>query len=184
MQFFKILFLVLSTNVMALDYFEVAPFNVSMKADNIMNKIDTVISNPEGVLERYSPVGGIISHKIVNQNEVSFTMTKKVIIVSKSFNVHFTVNINQANSMCEDQKNGYLYSVNLEGSDGMVYDNIDRLEFIICLNPKDENNIVANVKGKIFKGNFYSEPIGSIARSTIQDQVDPFVNAIKFEVQK
>lgn len=183
MNLLKYLIFFISTNVMALDYFEVAPFNVAMKAPNVISKIESVIANPEGVLNRYTPIGGVIENKIVHQNEASFMMTKKVIIVSRTFNVHFSVAINEANNSCSNGQNGYNYVVNLEGSDSLVYDNIDRLEFVICLNPKDENNVNAAIKGKIYKGNFYSEPLGSIARTTIQEQVDPFVKAIRDEVQ-
>jgi hypothetical protein len=172
----------ITLNIWASDTFEVPSFEVEMKASDIMNKIDDAIKNPEGVLNRYNPIGGTVKNKVVNHNEVSFVMTKKVVIISKTFKVHFTVDINEQKG-CPLSQKGFLYTVNLDGSDSLVLDNIDRLEFTICIKQNSANSVTAIVSGSIYKGSGYSEPIGSIAKNTIQDQVDPFVAAIKAEVQ-
>ena len=79
-----ILSLFVSFNVLAADYFDVPAFNVEIKAKDVKNKIQDAINNPEGVLNRYSPVGGTYKNKVVEKNEVSFVMTKKVLMFSKT----------------------------------------------------------------------------------------------------
>lgn len=175
--------LLISLNLFAADgAFEVPKFNVEIKAPNVMDKMQAAINNPEGVLNRYTPVGGTIKNKVVHNNEVSFVMTKKVLIITKTFKVHFTVDMHEEINICPANQLGYKYKVELDGSDDLVTDNVDRLEFNICITKKDENSAIATVGGYIYKGSNYSEPVGSIAKNTIQDQVDPFVKAIKDEV--
>lgn len=178
-----ILSLFVSFNVLAADYFDVPAFNVEIKAKDVKNKIQDAINNPEGVLNRYSPVGGTYKNKVVEKNEVSFVMTKKVLMFSKTFKVHFLVDIHPTSGVCKGNDEGYKYTVDLNGSDSLVIDNIDRLEFDICIKENSTESVTAQISGKIYKGNGYSEPIGSIAKGTIQDQVDPFVKAIREEVQ-
>jgi hypothetical protein len=47
----------------------------------------------------------------------------------------------------------------------------------------NNSNASAQVLGKIFKGRNYSEPLGTIAKDTIQDQLAPFLRAISEEVK-
>lgn len=172
----------ISFNLFAADVFVVAPFKVEIKATNVSDKIKTAINNPEGVLNRYTPIGGAVKNKKVQKNEVTFTMTKKVLIISKTFNVKFIVDIHPATNICPGSEEGYKYQVDLNQSDDLVSDNINQLEFDICLKEMSDTNVIATVKGKLYKGAGYSEPVGSIAKSTIEDQVVPFVDAIKAEV--
>jgi len=172
----------ISFNLFAADVFVVAPFKVESKAANVSDKIKSAINNPEGVLNRYTPIGGAVKNKKVQRNEVTFTMTKKVLIISKTFNVKFIVDIHPVANICPGDEVGYKYLVDLNQSDDLVSDNISQLDFDICLKENSETSVTATVKGKLYKGAGYAEPIGSIARSTIEDQVVPFVDAIKAEV--
>jgi hypothetical protein len=178
---FLVLFLI-SLNIYAADSFDVPAIKVEINATDVMNKINRVINNPEGVLVRYVPVGGTYKNKKVSNNQVSFIMTKKVLIITKTFLVNFLVDIHPTKNVCKNNEAGFKYVVDLNGSDDLVIDNIDRLEFDICLKENNSSSVTANVSGKIFKGQNYSEPVGTIAKNTIQDQVDPFVKAIKEEV--
>jgi hypothetical protein len=170
-------------NLFANDTFEIPPFNVSFNATNVMEKIQLAIKNPEGVLNRYTPVGGIVKNKKVDHSNVSFTMTKKVLVFTKTFFVHFNIDIVEDNSACKSGDTGYQFKLELQGSDALVTDNVDHLLFNICLNELNNSNASAQVLGKIFKGSNYSEPLGTIAKDTIQDQLAPFLRAISEEVK-
>lgn len=172
-----------ATATYSAESFPVPKFSVKISAPDIMNKIETAISGPENILKRYIPVGGNYRNKVVNQNTVSFTMSKTVIIFTKTFFVNFSIDIRPENNICPKDQIGYLYSVNLDGSDAIITENIDHLTFNICIQKNSPKDITAIVTGKIFKGRDYSEPIGGIAKDTIEQQVGPIVNAIKEEVQ-
>ncbi len=178
--FLTLLLFVFGTS--AAEVFTIKPFAISIQAPNVMKKIEVAIENPEGVLRRYTPVGGKIKNKEVSRNQVSFDMTKKVLILNTTFSVKITIDIKANDKICPNDQTGYVYAADLAGSDGIVYDNIDSLKFQICIKPVSSTEVTANVSGVLVKGRGYTEPVGSIAKNTIEDQVDPFVEAIKEEV--
>ncbi len=179
-----IILFIISFNLFAADSFDVPEFSVELKGTNAKEKIEYAMKYPEGVLNRYNPVGGSVKNKKVEGSKVSFTMTKKVLIITKTFDVTFVLDITPSENNCKENELAYLYTLNLDGSDALVIDNIDRLEFNICLKELNSDKFNARVFGKIFKGKHYSEPVGSVAKNTINDQVIPFVEAIKAEIAK
>ncbi len=183
MKSFVILFLI-SLSIEAGTYFPTSALNITLKAENLLDKINRVIDAPQDVLEQYAPVGGKVTDKVVNGHTFSFVMTKKVLIITKTFKVYGELQIKNEGVVCAKDEIGLNYAVDLNGSDDLVLDNVKKLDFDICLAMKSSSEANAKVTGKVFKGDRYAEPLGSIARSMIEDQVGPFVKALQSVLSK
>jgi len=180
MKFFITFLIFVSLNVSAADsYFPTEPLNIKLSATNLLDKINRVIDAPQDVLTKYVPVGGKVTNKQVNGHTFSFVMTKKVLIITKTFRVYGQLFIKNEGVVCKKDEIGLNYAVDLNGSDDLVLDNVKKLDFDICLAMKNSNEATAKVTGKVFKGDRYAEPLGSIARSMIEEQVGPFVSALQ-----
>lgn len=172
----------LTFNLYAKETFEIPAFSIEIKTPNVMEKVAHVIHTPENILTRYTPVGGKVRNKVVNQNVVSFEMTKKVLLITKTFHVNLILDISEASNICKKDQIGYLYRASLEGSDSLVTDNISSVVYNICIKELASDAASAMITGKIMKGNDYSEPYGKFAKKMIKDQTDPIVKAIKEEI--
>ncbi len=77
----------------------------------------------------------------------------------------------------------YTIILNLDGSDAIVSENIDRLEAKLCTSFPNAALMNASVNGKIVKGNMYSNLVGGVAKDIISAQVNPLIKALNEEIQ-
>ena len=134
-------------------------------------------------MKRFNPAGAKIDNKRVLKNVINFNITKTVLFVSKVVKVNGTLESIEDSSGCANNLEGYNIVLNFDGSDAIVTDNIDRLEAKLCVDISKSNQLVGSVKGKIYKGNNYSNAFGTIAKGIIEAQVNPLINALNAEIQ-
>jgi hypothetical protein len=175
---------ILSTNVFAdSDYFAIAPINFTLNTPNAHEKLLNTIRNPEGLLKKYKPEGAILTKKSVSHNEIKFYATKKIAFISKTVLVRGIVDSEENVSGCKSNETAYKLKLSLEGSDGIVVDNIDRMEGILCTYDKSKTIITGTMYPKIYKGQDYTNTIGSIAEGIIEAQINPIIKALAEDVQ-
>jgi hypothetical protein len=181
----KLLFLALiaSTNLHAEEFFSVAPIKFQLEGVKVEERLEQTLKYPEGLLGRFKSEGAKMSDKKVSQNTMSFQATKTVMFISKTVFVNGVLDVTDDHKSCGQTQKGYKLVLNLDGSDQLVTDNIDRLEAIICAQTLTNQKISATVKGKIYKGNDYSRLVGPVAKGIIEDQLNPLLKALTEEVQ-
>lgn len=178
-----ILSLVLTTNLYAEDFFSVPPKKFQIESLNVEEKLVQTLKYPEGLLGRFKSEGATMSNKKVSNNSMSFEATKTVMFVSKTVFVNGVLDITEEDQSCEKNQHGYKLVLNLDGSDTLVTENIDRLEALICTQSISNKKLTGTVRGKIYKGNDYSFLLGPIAKGIIEDQLNPLLKALTEEVQ-
>ena len=105
-----LLFITISTlgfQSYANDYFQVAPIRFEVTANNPLEKLETTLKYPEGLLNKFKPAGAVITNKKVSQNNVSFNMTKSYLLISKTLSVKGTLDANQTNDGCLKGESGF-----------------------------------------------------------------------------
>lgn len=177
--------LVLSTLPMARaeEFFVVPEKKFSLVAENVEGKIEDLLQNPEPVLKRFRPAGAKITEKNVSGNRINFKANKTVMFITKTVYVNGVLDVVSDNLGCLKNQKGYLATFDLLGSDGLVYDNIDRIEARACITIKNGKNADISVKAKLFKAANYSSTLGGIVKGLIEAQVDPLFLALTEEVR-
>lgn len=169
--------------IQAAEYVNVAPIQLEIKSENISEKLERAMDNPGPLLLRFRPEGAVITQKKVLSNSFSFIATKSFLFFSKSVNVHGQLDIQESNRGCASEAIGYDLILNLDGSDGLVTNNVDHLEAKLCVKVVNNKSIVGTVRGKIFKGHNFSSAVGPIAIGMIEAQVNPLIRALTEEIK-
>lgn len=180
----KLLFLafIASTNLHAEEFFSVAPIKFQLEGTKVEERLEQTLKYPEGLLGRFKSEGAKMSNKKVSHNTMSFQVTKTVMFISKTVFVNGVLDVTEDDKSCVLNQKGYKIVLNLDGSDKLVTDNVDRLEAVICAQTLNNKKISATVKGKIYKGNDYSRLVGPVAKGIIEDQLNPLLKALTEEV--
>lgn len=160
-----------------------APINFQVSTDNGMSKLDQVVSNPERILRRYQPVGVKISNKRVSRNEISFTATKTVLLISKSVYVHGVLETGDDTRSCSQNESGYRLRMHFSSSDSLVTNNVDELRAVLCVREVNAFKIAGQIRPQIILGERYSRTLGPIAINLIKDQVSPMLDAVTSEIK-
>ena len=163
------------------------PFpNVSfeIKAEKASEKIRDVVLNPETFLLNYEPAGAKISGKKVNNAQIQFYATKKVLISTQKIFIKGFITSNESDKSCPKNAKGYTATMDFSGSDDVIYENFEKIELVICATEKASNLLSASVSGKIVKGNNYKALTGKFVKDMIIQQVNPLIAAIKMTVEK
>ncbi|MFP5386911.1 MAG: hypothetical protein ACLGHN_12575 [Bacteriovoracia bacterium] len=185
MKYFAFLLtLSLSLNIFAQDYFQVETRKMDFKAQDALRKVETVLSDPEDLLEKYTPAGAEISQKTVTNDTIKFHAKKRVGLITKSVWVLGKFDVYPAAGICNKGEAGYMITMNFHGSDDLVYENIEKFDGALCLLEKNYSFVASYINVKIFKGSSYSGIFGSIVRDIIEAQIDPLLKALSDEVQK
>ncbi len=169
--------LMLSPSVFARQSIPLSPINFSVSAAHVLSKFEQVVLQPENLLRRYRPVGVKISNKRVAGNEVSFTATKTVLVISKSVYVHGILDSHDTGHGC------YSLRMHFESSDPLVTNNVDELQAQICVREDSDSKLTAQVKSLIITGDRYSRALGPMAVNLIKDQVQPIISALTEEIK-
>lgn len=172
----------LISSAFAADYIELPVSTFEAKAENIYDRINDIIKNPEPILHRYKPVGMKIKDKVITTNTIQFVATKEVLGISKTVLYKGTLDIAYVNSP-KSQK-CFKALLDFNGSGELIIDNVENLEMVFCTSPKAENHLTASVKSRMQKGQNYGGIISSIAKNLIADQVAPIIASIKEEIEK
>ncbi len=170
-----------STN--ASDFFPVQEVKFNITGNNIQTKLDETLSSPEKLLKLFNPAGAKISKKEVQNNHIKFYATKTVLLISKTVLVRGVLENQSNNNGCATGEFGQDIIFDFAGSDGLVYDNVDRLEVKLCTKQINEKSASVVARPKIFKGRNYSNTMGAIARDMIQAQISPLIQALKTAIQ-
>jgi hypothetical protein len=160
-----------------------APINFQVSTDHGLSKFDQVISNPERILRRYRPEGVRVSNKNVSRNEISFTATKTVFMISKSVYVHGVLETGDDNRSCSNNETGYRLRMHFESSDHLVTNNVDELRALICVRELSAFKIAGQIRPQIILGERYSKTLGPMAINLIKDQVSPMLTALTEEIK-
>lgn len=181
----KLLFLALiaATNLHAEEFFTVAPIKFQIESAKVEEKLEQTLKYPEGVLGRFKSEGAKMSDLKVSHNSMSFNATKSVLFISKTVFVNGFLDVTSDLNSCEKNQTGYKLVLNLDGSDELVTDNVDRLEAVICAQSLNGKKLTGTVKGRIYKGANYSGLVGPVAKGIIEDQLKPLLKALTEEVQ-
>ena len=166
----------------AAEYIELPVSTFEAKAENIYDRINDIIQNPEPILHRYKPVGMKIKDKVITQNTIQFVATKEVLGISKTVLYKGTLDISYVNSP-KSQK-CFKAVLDFNGSGELIIDNVESLEMVFCTSPKAENHLAATVKSRLEKGQNYGGIISNIAKNLIADQVAPIIASVKEEIEK
>lgn len=178
-----ILLFIISSNVFAEEFFTVTPIKFQIVKNEASEKLADVLKYPEGLLKRFKPEGAKITNKRVSNNVISFQATKTILFVSHTVNVNGILDTDVSNSSCDKNQQGYKLTLVLDGSDGLVVDNIDRLEASLCITQIKSNQLIGIAKGRIYKGSNYSNMFGPVAKDMIEAQVSPLLKALNEEIQ-
>lgn len=159
-----------------------SPINFQVNANDALFKLEKTLLYPEGLLNRFRPVGAKISNKRVSQNVVNFVATKSALFISKSVYVNGILDSNVDNRSCSKEDVGYSLKMNFDSSDDLVTNNVEELQAIICLHSQSNSKLAGIVQVRIILGNKYSNTLGPIAINLIKDQVPPLLNALTEEI--
>lgn len=176
--------LLFSFSTLAQGFFQVETREKAIKFQDALRKIESVLSNPNELLQNYTPAGAEISHKTVTNDTIKFLAKKRVGLITKSVWVLGRFSVYPETGICPGQETGYMITMNFSGSDDLVYENIERFEGALCLLEKKFSLVRANIDVKIYKGANYSGLFGSIVRDIIEAQIDPLLQALDDEVRK
>ena len=162
---------------------QLAPVNFQINAVHALSKFEDAVSHPEDVLRRFRPAGVKVSNKQVSQNEISFTATKTVFVVTKSIYVHGVFESNELSRGCGRDEKGFLLRMHFESSHRLVTDNVQELRAVVCLREISDSKITGQVRAQIVKGARYSSTLGPMAVNLIRDQVAPLLTAVTEEIR-
>ena len=172
-----LLVLSVSPSVFARQSMALSPINFQIAAPNALSKFHDVVLNPEDILRRFKPAGVKISNKNVARNEISFTATKTVLVISKSVYVHGVLESHEASRDC------YSLRMHFEGSSHLVTDNVEELQASLCVREESPNKITGQIRPQIILGDRYSRTLGPMAINLIKDQVQPLLTAVTEEIR-
>ena len=175
--------LVATTNLHAEEFFTVAPIKFQIESAQVDERLEQTLKYPEGLLGRFKAEGAKMTDKKVSNNSMSFFATKKVLFISKTVFVNGVLDVSEDLKSCDKNQTGHRVVLNLDGSDELVTDNVDRLEAVICTQTLNGKKLTGTVKGKIYKGQNYSSMMGPVAKGIIEDQLNPILKALTEEVQ-
>lgn len=175
--------LILSTVTAFAQSIPMAPVNFQVNSDQALSKFEAAISHPEDVLRRFRPAGVKISNKQVSGNEISFTATKTVLLISKSVYVHGVFESNEVSRGCSRDEKAYNLRMHFPSSSRLVTDNVQELRALVCLRENSSSNISGQVRAQIIKGSRYSNTLGPMAVNLIKDQVAPLLRALTEEIK-
>jgi hypothetical protein len=173
----------LSMSAFAEEAFLIPSSKFQIKSSRVEEKLEMSLKYPEKLLKRFQPLGAKITNKSVSGNSIRFHATKTVAFISKTVAVSGVLDTQEDNSGCAVNEKGYTIILNLDGSDAIVSENIDRLEAKLCTKTSNSSLLNANVKGKIVKGAMYSNLVGGVAKDIIAAQVEPLIKALTEEIQ-
>lgn len=148
----------------------------STNADQKLN--DVLLNNPENILNRFKPTGAKISQMIVQHNQFQFIANKTVFFITKTLEVKGTFAIHESQECPNKADLGFVTEMDLNGSDPLVTDNIERYEALICAKKISDNNLHINVFPKLYKGNNYNSILGKIMSDMFASQTTPLIQAI------
>lgn len=177
-----VLLLVFSSNLFAEEML-IPTQKFQISASNVEEKIELAIKYPESTLKRFQPAGAKITNKRVSNNNISFNATKSVLMISKTVHVNGILNTEQNNRLCQKNESGYKLTLELDGSDMLITDNIDRMEANLCVSSVSKSMADIRVSSKVILGNNYSSAMGSIAADMIKLQINPLINALTEEIK-
>lgn len=179
---FILAFTLFSSFAFAGDYIDLPTSTFESKAENIYDRINDIINNPEPVLVRYKPVGMKIKDKVISKNQIQFLATKEVLGVSRTVLYKGTLDISYINSPAGQKC--FKAFLDFNGSGDLIIENIESLDMVFCTTEKAPDHLSATVKSKLKKGQSYGGIIGGIAKNLIADQVAPIITSIKEEIEK
>lgn len=177
-----LLLLIVAPSVFAKQSVVLSPITFQVSADDALFKLEKTLLYPEGLLNRFRPVGAKISKKRVSQNVVNFIATKSVLFISKSVYVNGVLDSIVDNRSCSKMDVGYSLKMNFDSSDDLVTNNVEELQAIICLHSQSNSKLAGIVRVRIILGDKYSNALGPIAINLIKDQVSPLLNALTEEI--
>ncbi len=175
-------FMTLTSVASGAEYIDLPVSTFEAKAENIYDRINDIINNPEPILHRYKPVGMKIKDKVISKNQIQFVATKEVLGISKTVLYKGTLDIAYMNSP-KGQK-CFKAILDFTGSGELIIDNVENLEMNFCTTPKAEDHLAATVKSRLQKGQRYGGVISTIAKNLIADQVAPIITSVKEEIEK
>lgn len=183
MRLILILCMFYTSAIQAAEYTSVDSIQFEIKSENITEKLERTMKNPEPLLLRFRPEGAVITRKEVSSNSMSFVATKNVLFISKSVNVKTQLDIQENSLGCGPEMVGYNFVLSVDGSDSFVTNNVDHLEAKLCVKIFNNQKIVGTVRGKIFKGHNFSRALGPVAINMIEAQVAPLIRALSEEIK-
>jgi hypothetical protein len=178
-----LLSLLFCCNLFAQDFFPIPATSFTIKSTNVEEKFNQTLTYPENLLKRFNPEGAVISNKTVSGNTIQFKATKTIAIITKSVKVVGVLDSSELKKGCAANEKGYLLTLNLDGSDREVIENIDRLEAAVCADFSNSSQMNAKVTGKIVKGSNFTMLIGGVVKGVIEAQVNPLIKALTNEIK-
>jgi alpha-D-ribose 1-methylphosphonate 5-triphosphate synthase subunit PhnG len=166
----------------AAEYFSAPDTRFNLNSEEVSEKFESAVLNPEGILKRFNPTGAVIERKLVRGSYIEFMATKKVMGISKKVFVRGELTTERSSVGCLKNELAYAAKMDFSKSDAVLSDNIDSLQMNICITEKSDKILSVRVQSKLLKGYKYGRVMGTIAKEIIEAQIDPIVSAIKAEV--
>lgn len=173
----------IATVAMGAQTIQLPAVSFELKTANGMDKIESVLLNPESLLRRYRPVGAKITNKSVDRNQFQFNAEKTVFLITENVFIHSYFNVTRDNTCATKGDTGYVAKMDFSGSDKMITDNIEKYEAQICARELSEGKVNVQVKARLIRGNDYSSIIGPIISDMIAAQNSAFIEAISHEIK-
>ncbi len=162
---------------------EITPIDFEWNATSVLDKFTDTLKYPEGILNRYEPVGAVITNKKVSSNSISFTATKTKLLISKSIQLNGILTSEVSKKSCSVGQVGYFLKMRFDGSDSLVTDNIEELKAVICLSPLSPDKVKGRIQSQIILGKNYSSLLGPKIVSLVKDQVPQILLALTEEIK-
>ncbi len=173
----------MSTVAMSAQTIQLPVTSFELKTDNALDKIESVLLNPESLLKRYKPAGAKITNKSVDRNQFQFNAEKTVFAITQNVFIHSYFNISRDSNCSSKEETGYVAKMDFSGSDKMITDNVEKYEAQICVKELTEGKVKVQVKARLTRGSDYSFIVGPIISDMIAAQNSAFIEAISNEVK-
>jgi hypothetical protein len=105
-------------------------------------------------------------------------------MVDVKVSVKGTLEIGESNMICPENQQGFFVSLDLNGSQDLIYNNFERIEAGICLGEISSSKVQATLRPHLVKGIANNKLTGKTVHEVLSAQVTPLINAITELAQK
>ncbi len=156
-----------------------------VKRPHALNAVYSAVDDMPGFLKKFKPKGAQISGLSVHGDNLEFTVTKNVLMITRSARVNADLTVDEKNPACpQGSVAGFKVNFDLGKSEQVVVDNVDSIRMDFCVSEKNPDQLTITSKGFLVQGPKYEKLIGGMIVSEITNQVPALVQAFKTHIEK
>ena len=178
-------FLLSSLSAMAASTVGIGNNTFEVKRSHALNAVFSAVNDMPGFLKNYKPKGAQVSGLNVSGDNLEFTVSKTILMITKSARVNADVSVDEQNSACpQGSVAGFKVNFDLGKSEQVVVDNVDSIRMDFCVSEKTPDQLTITSKGFLVQGPNYDKLIGGMIVGEISNQVPALVQAFKTHIEK